>query len=94
MAGPDWTMLFVGSEGTLGLVTKIMVRLVDKPETEQTLLAQFDKIDDAARTVQYLNGIRHHSNDFGDYGSNDHFGSRKPLKDWLACGGGGCTAIN
>lgn len=31
-----------------------MVRLVDKPETKQTLLAQFDKIDDAARTVSTL----------------------------------------
>jgi glycolate oxidase len=54
MTGPDWTMLFIGSEGTLGIVTKIMIRLVDKPNTKETLLAIFDKLDDAATTVSTL----------------------------------------
>lgn len=51
MAGPDWGMLFVGSEGTLGIVTKAYLRLVDKPQAKQTLLAIFSSLDDAARTV-------------------------------------------
>ena len=51
MSGPDWTMLFVGSEGTLGIVTKIFLKLVDKPEAKQTLLAVFNSLDDAATAV-------------------------------------------
>jgi glycolate oxidase len=51
MSGPDWTMLFVGSEGTLGVVTKIIVRLADKPDAKQTLLAVFNSLDDAAMAV-------------------------------------------
>jgi glycolate oxidase len=51
MAGPDWGMLLVGSEGTLGIVTKAYLRLVDKPSAKQTLLAIFNSLDDAARTV-------------------------------------------
>lgn len=54
MSGPDWTMLFVGSEGTVGIVTKIFVKLVDKPATKQTVLAIFDRLDDAATTVSTI----------------------------------------
>ncbi|HWR38541.1 MAG TPA: FAD-linked oxidase C-terminal domain-containing protein [Patescibacteria group bacterium] len=54
MAGPDWTMLLVGSEGTLGIVTKIWLRLVEKPAAKQTLLSIFSSIDDAATTVSKL----------------------------------------
>jgi glycolate oxidase len=49
--GPDWTMLFVGSEGTLGVVTKIVLRLVSRPAAQQTALAVFDRLDDAAAAV-------------------------------------------
>jgi len=51
MAGPDWGMLFVGSEGTLGIITKVYLKLVDKPSAKQTLLAIFNSLDDAATTV-------------------------------------------
>jgi glycolate oxidase len=51
MCGPDWTMLFVGSEGTLGIITKIFLRLADRPDAKQTLLAVFNSLDDAATTV-------------------------------------------
>jgi glycolate oxidase len=54
MAGPDWAMLMVGSEGTLGIVTKITLRLIDKPATKQTLLAVFGSLDDAATTVSTM----------------------------------------
>jgi glycolate oxidase len=49
--GYDFTGLFVGSEGTLALVTEITVKLSRKPEAVKTLLAIFDSIDDAAETV-------------------------------------------
>ncbi len=49
--GYDLTGLFVGSEGTLGLVTEITVRLTPLPEAVKTLLAIFDKVDDATETV-------------------------------------------
>lgn len=54
MAGPDWGMLLVGSEGTLGIITKIYLKLVDKPSAKQTLLAVFTSLDDAARTVSEM----------------------------------------
>lgn len=49
--GYDLTGLLVGSEGTLGIVTSITVRLTRKPETVKTLLAVYDRILDATRTV-------------------------------------------
>jgi glycolate oxidase len=49
--GYDLTGLFVGSEGTLGLVTEIIVKLTPLPETIKTLLAVFDSVDDATETV-------------------------------------------
>jgi glycolate oxidase len=49
--GYDLPGLFVGSEGTLALVTEVTVRLCRKPEAVKTLLAIFDSIDDACETV-------------------------------------------
>jgi glycolate oxidase len=49
--GYDLTGLMVGSEGTLGLVTEITVRLMRKPEAVKTLLAVYDRVLDATRTV-------------------------------------------
>lgn len=54
MSGPDWTMLFCGSEGTLGIITKIMLKLTHKPQAKQTMMAIFDKIEDAATTVSTM----------------------------------------
>jgi glycolate oxidase len=49
--GYDLCGLFVGSEGTLALVTEITVKLSRKAECVKTLLAIFDAVDDASRTV-------------------------------------------
>lgn len=54
MSGPDWTMLFCGSEGTLGIITKIIVKLTHKPQAKQTMLATFHAIEDAATTVSTM----------------------------------------
>lgn len=50
-AGYDLVGLFVGSEGCFGIATEIEVRLLPKPEGVQTLLAIFDKLEDAGRAV-------------------------------------------
>src|SRR6202051_5404404 len=49
--GYDLGGLFVGSEGTLALVTEITVKLLRKPESVKTLLAIFDRVDHASETV-------------------------------------------
>jgi glycolate oxidase len=49
--GYDLCGAFVGSEGTLGIVTKIAVRLMRSRETVSTLLAVFDEMDRATETV-------------------------------------------
>lgn len=49
--GYDLTGLLVGSEGTLALVTKIIVRLMRQPEVVKTCLAIYDSVDDCADTV-------------------------------------------
>ncbi len=51
VTGYDLTRLICGSEGTLALVTKIIVRLLPKPKTKRTLQAIYNKIDDAGTTV-------------------------------------------
>src|SRR5579883_1288088 len=49
--GYDLTGLIVGSEGTLGIVTEITVRLMRAPEAVKTLLAIYNQCADATRTV-------------------------------------------
>jgi glycolate oxidase len=51
LPGYDLTGLLTGSEGTMALVTKIVVRLMRKPELVKTLLAIYDSSEDAGRTV-------------------------------------------
>jgi glycolate oxidase subunit GlcD len=50
-AGPDLVGAVVGSEGTLGIVTEITVRLVPIPESVETLLAIFPDVVSACRAV-------------------------------------------
>jgi len=54
VAGYNLRDLVVGSEGTLGVFTKVLVKLIPKPQTSKTLLAYFDKITDAAETVSEI----------------------------------------
>ncbi len=49
--GYDLCGVFVGSEGTLGIVTKVIVRLMRARESVRTLLAIFDQMDSATQTV-------------------------------------------
>ena len=51
VTGYDLNGLFTGSEGTLGLVTEALLRLVAKPRFAKTALAEFASLDDASRTV-------------------------------------------
>lgn len=51
VAGFSLKDLFIGSEGTLGIVTKVLLRLVPRPEARRTLIASFNRIEDAAQTV-------------------------------------------
>jgi glycolate oxidase len=49
--GYDLLGLITGSEGTLGIVTKIVVRILKNPEAKQTVLAYFDKVSDGSQAV-------------------------------------------
>jgi glycolate oxidase len=49
--GYDLLGLLTGSEGTLGIVTKITVRILKNPEGKQTVLAYFDKVEDGSKAV-------------------------------------------
>ncbi len=51
LPGYDLLGAFVGSEGTLGIATKISLRVVPAPETARTLVAFYDSTDKAGRTV-------------------------------------------
>jgi glycolate oxidase subunit GlcD len=46
--------VFIGSEGTFGIATKITVRLTRIPQAVKTLLADFDTVEDASRTVSEI----------------------------------------
>ena len=54
VVGYDLTKLMVGSEGTLGIITKIILRLLPLPQDKRTMLAIFSSIDSAANTVSQI----------------------------------------
>lgn len=58
-AGYNLTQLFIGSEGTLGIVTEATLKLVPKPANESIALATFNSIEDAASAAAEVvqNGI-------------------------------------
>jgi glycolate oxidase len=47
----DFSSLFVGSEGTLGIITEITVKLIPAPKFRRTMLATYQTIEDAGNTV-------------------------------------------
>jgi glycolate oxidase len=51
VVGYDLTHLLVGSEGTLAIITRIILRLVPKPPVQSTLRATFRTVPDAVRAV-------------------------------------------
>ncbi len=59
VAGYDLVSLFIGSEGTLGLFTEILLRLVPLPEHVETVLAQFNRAGHAIHAVceMFTSGI-------------------------------------
>ena len=52
--GYDLTRLLIGSEGTLGIFTKMVLKLLPLPESTRTMLALFDSLEAASRTVSAI----------------------------------------
>ncbi|MFZ5754220.1 MAG: FAD-binding oxidoreductase [Bacillota bacterium] len=51
VSGYDLTRLFVGSEGTLGIITEIILRLIPLPQAKRTALALFNTLEEGAAAV-------------------------------------------
>ena len=74
--GYDLCGVFVGSEGTMGIVTKVAVRLMRARESVRTLLAIFDQMDCATQTVVDITAAGIIPAALGDNGPNGHRGCR------------------
>jgi glycolate oxidase len=58
VAGYSMKDLFIGSEGSLGIITEVLLRLVPKPAARRTMLALYDSIEAAASTVSAIIAAR------------------------------------
>jgi len=54
VAGYSMKDVFIGSEGTLGIITKVLLKLVPKPAAKKTLLATYSRMDAASDTVSAI----------------------------------------
>src|SRR5271156_2828996 len=54
VAGYSLKDLFIGSEGTLGVITKVLLRLIPKPAAKKTMVATFAQMDRAADAVSAI----------------------------------------
>ncbi|MBU0987262.1 MAG: FAD-binding protein [Proteobacteria bacterium] len=71
VVGYDLTRLLIGSEGTLGIITRMTLRLLPLPEAVGAMTVAFDKIETAAETVSEVirNGIIPRTIEFMDNAS-------------------------
>jgi glycolate oxidase len=58
VAGYSMKDLFIGSEGTLGIITEVLLKLLPKPAARRTMLALFDTMEAAANTVSAIIAAR------------------------------------
>jgi glycolate oxidase len=58
VAGYSLRDLFVGSEGTLGVITQVLLKLIPKPPAKSTLVATFARMDQAAQAVSDIIAAR------------------------------------
>lgn len=58
VAGYSLRDLFIGSEGTLGVVTEVLLKLLPRPEARRTALAIFSSVETAAETVAAIIAAR------------------------------------
>ena len=56
MPGVDFRGLFIGSEGTFGICTKVIVKLLQKPQDVKTMMIAFNSIQDAANATTAIIG--------------------------------------
>ena len=54
--GYDLRGLFIGSEGMLGVATKLILHIIPKPEASRTMLAIFDRLEDCGQAVSDIIG--------------------------------------
>ena len=54
VAGYSLKDLFIGSEGTLGIIAKVLLRLIPKPVAKKTMVATFAQMDQAAEAVSAI----------------------------------------
>jgi glycolate oxidase len=54
VAGYSMKDVFIGSEGTLGIITKVLLKLIPKPAAKRTMLATYSRMTDAAETVSAI----------------------------------------
>ncbi len=54
VSGYDLTALFTGAEGTLGIITRLLVKLIPAPEARKSMLAVFDDLDKAGNAISAI----------------------------------------
>jgi glycolate oxidase len=58
VAGYSMKDLFIGSEGTLGIITEVLLKLLPRPAARRTMLATFPSLESAAQTVSAIIAAR------------------------------------
>ena len=54
VTGYNFSQLFTGSEGTLGIITEAVLKLIAKPQHARTAVGAFDRLEDASNTVNAI----------------------------------------